>query len=358
MRYRYFLLIAALLPGALFALMEAGMTTQARALPVVALLERTDVVAYSPGWYLAAAAVPVAAFILIALLIPGSSRGASAFWSSLVATGILGICFLFLFHYGASNLAGWWWPHSKFEQLLFWLVQVISASYTLTEMPNANLGVHAAGFVFGVGLLEELVKVIPVLVLLSKGKTQSPGAIALAGLGSGIGFGFSEAILYASQSYDPAASPLIIYVVRFVTCVFGHGFFTAAVALSVYRRSPNWYGRDWFRPACSVLAAVFPVAVLHGLYDALALHGFELLAVAIDIVAFAWFAYQFEHAEASTQASFWHLEQVVARTTTKGPSTTPSASKPKTDRYGTPITAKQKKYLDPRRIQQERRSWK
>jgi RsiW-degrading membrane proteinase PrsW (M82 family) len=112
-------------------------------------------------------------------------------------------------------------------------------------------------FIFGVGLREELCKLLLFLPLLPALKRRGSRIEAMtAGALVGLGFAAEENIGYFSELAPGVA------LARFLTANFMHMALTALIALSVYDASR---GRSTPRDAFNV---IFPLAIgIHGLYD-------------------------------------------------------------------------------------------
>jgi RsiW-degrading membrane proteinase PrsW (M82 family) len=85
--------------------------------------------------------------------------------------------------------------------LIFILVDLfkipsIHPLYAFTK-PNMGFISHLIGYIFGVGVFEEFVKLLPVFLLLRKSKEPLiPQTVVFYGLISGIGFGVFEGVIY------------------------------------------------------------------------------------------------------------------------------------------------------------------
>lgn len=87
------------------------------------------------------------------------------------------------------------------QLLIIVLVQIVQVPsihplYRFTE-PSCNVLSRLVGFVFGVGVFEEFVKLFPVYLILRKSKEPlKPQTVVFYGLISGIGFGVFEGVIY------------------------------------------------------------------------------------------------------------------------------------------------------------------
>lgn len=203
-----------------------------------------------------------------------------------VFTGIAGIGLLF----AIQHLAG--------TNGLGVVGRFIAYAYGLTNTsPFSSPLLTFIGYTFGVGLLEELVKALPVIFLLTTGRIHHWRAACLVGLASGIGFGVSEGIWYHESVYNQpafdfatfqfvATEPVgfTTYLGRFVTCTGSHAILAAIGALILYRRFRDGRGLN----PIEVLWALFGVMCLHGLYNSFLSYDHPLAAIGVDVVQFLW----------------------------------------------------------------------
>ncbi len=141
----------------------------------------------------------------------------------------------------------------------------ISELYSLTKNPNFLL--QLTGFVFGVGLLEETVKAIPLLLILQRAKEPYiPQSLVFYGLMSGIAFGVFEGVQYQMTvnielDYSNA---FFMNVARLTSLPFLHAIWAgvAGYFLAFAKLYPK------YRLSLYFLAIAIP-AVIHGLYDVL-----------------------------------------------------------------------------------------
>jgi RsiW-degrading membrane proteinase PrsW (M82 family) len=135
--------------------------------------------------------------------------------------------------------------------------------YAFTESPNILLRV--VGFILGVGVLEEVVKAIPLVVILHRAKAPYiPRSMVFYGLMSGIAFGVFEGIHYQMKvnvelDYSNA---FFMNVARLTSLPFLHAIWAgmAGYFLAFAHLYPK------YRLSLYFLAIAIP-AVIHGLYD-------------------------------------------------------------------------------------------
>jgi RsiW-degrading membrane proteinase PrsW (M82 family) len=211
------------------------------------------------------------------------------------ATG--GICLLLGVQFLATAM-----PLARFRirgiiGLLFLLLALIGASYSLANDPDTGLLLSFLGFTAGVGFCEEVCKAIPLLVYYRERNKQSWRGAFLWGLASGVGFGVAEGIMY-SQSFYNGVQGWDIYVVRFVSCVALHAVWSGSVGISINQRQEVWqqeHEEGWGAFLGYLLAVLQLVAipmVLHGLYDTLLKKDMNLAALATAAASFGYLAWQ------------------------------------------------------------------
>lgn len=148
---------------------------------------------------------------------------------------------------------------------LFWDVlglPNLNPFYLFTDMA---FPFSAIGYILGVGLTEEFVKLIPLLIICFRAKSpQIPQTIVYYGFISGIAFGVFEGVQYqmtinAEQEYDVA---YFLNILRLTSLPFIHAVWCsiAGYFISFAFLYPK------YRIALYFLALVIPT-LLHGLYD-------------------------------------------------------------------------------------------
>lgn len=149
--------------------------------------------------------------------------------------------------------------------LIFGTLNKLNFFYIFTEMP---FPLNTVGYILGVGVTEELVKMTPLLLLVQR--TREPlltQTLVFYGLMSGIAFGVFEGVLYQTEVNIQAdyTTAFILNIARLTCLPFLHavwcgicGYFVAAAHLYPRYRNALW-----------TLALAIP-AILHGLYDAFA----------------------------------------------------------------------------------------
>jgi RsiW-degrading membrane proteinase PrsW (M82 family) len=241
---------------------------------------------------IAAAAAFMAAIRL--LFEPGEST-----WPQLLATMLItataGVVSLLMFQWIAEFSQGWWVRGRSIVVVVFYIVKFIGFSYRAALDPENGFLLSMLGFTFGVGLCEELVKVIPAIGLLKEDKKLDWRAPCALGLVSGVGFGVAEGIMYSSQMYNGVAFG-DIYVVRFISCVALHAVWAASASIFAAERIASQQAEEFGELVLNALIAIAVPAVLHGLYDTLLkrdMPGYALVAAA---ASFVWLIFVIERA--------------------------------------------------------------
>lgn len=154
------------------------------------------------------------------------------------------------------------------------------------HLPKSPFPVNLPMFVLGVGFTEELAKMIPLIVILSRAKEpQVPQTMVFYGLISGIAFGVYEGVDYqirenAKHDYDVA---FYLNILRVTALPFLHACWSgiAGYFLAFAKLYPK------YRISLYFLTISIP-AIIHGLYDSLVsidgLAIFALFAVLIGLM--------------------------------------------------------------------------
>lgn len=209
-------------------------------------------------------------------------------------TGTVGIVLLLVLQVVAAFAASLH-IHCRGIVVLFMLiVKFIGLMYYYALSQDSSFWASFYGFTLGVGLCEELCKLIPVIWYLQNNHGATWKGACLVGLASGIGFGVSEGVMYSHSFYNGDAS-WEIYVVRFVSCVALHAAWTAAIACTMYRRSD--LGGGEFGELMTAIAIWIGLPVLlHGLYDTLLTHQYHGLALLTAGATIGWMSWSVERA--------------------------------------------------------------
>ncbi len=122
---------------------------------------------------------------------------------------------------------------------------------------------------FEVGIIEEFVKILGVLVIARRRGHDSELDGLLLGAAAGMGFAALESMGYAFvaliQSGGSLSTTVIVMLIRGLFSPLGHGTWTAILVGVMFRESRDGH----FRINRAVIGAYLTVVVLHGLWDGL-----------------------------------------------------------------------------------------
>ena len=122
---------------------------------------------------------------------------------------------------------------------------------------------------FGVGLIEEFVKVLGILVIARRLGHDSEMDGLLLGVAAGMGFAALESNGYAFSAFLRSGGSLTITVfvtlLRGILSPIGHGTWTAILTSVLFRESKDGH----YRINLKVIGAYLGVSILHGLWDGL-----------------------------------------------------------------------------------------
>ena len=217
-------------------------------------------------------------------------------WSSLTKPDFRGVAYLFAIYFATTwGLVIWLFVRPErigivdiVRVSLFTSITGVFVAYLLAQMPilsqlndashASNFLQRALGFFLGVGLVEELVKAIPLFWIFIR--NREPGTvreITYLGCVSGFAFGVSEAVyfsLFYAQTVAHGRIPLGVYVVvqlcRLITLPLLHAVFAgiAAQFIALGVETPS-------RRRALIVAGIAIAAFLHGAYDLFGSIGLE-----------------------------------------------------------------------------------
>jgi protease PrsW len=170
---------------------------------------------------------------------------------------------------------------TQFTALILVNAQVVpplSFLYALTK--SENIISQIVGFVFGVGVTEEIIKAIPIYYILKKSTVPLfPQTAVLYGLLSGIGFGVLEGVDYQTSTNTTLeySQAFFMNIARLTSLPFLHAIWCG---ISSYFLSFSFLYPK-FRKGLMVLSVMIP-ATLHGLYD---VFGWSLIGLAICVLS-------------------------------------------------------------------------
>jgi RsiW-degrading membrane proteinase PrsW (M82 family) len=210
--------------------------------------------------------------------------GSSVFTFYAIALYFSIIWALFYYSFFATNQISIFKLVSVFfltQLIIFILIDLlnITSYHPLYPLTNANRSIFSQfiGYTFGVGVFEELIKLLPVFLVLRNAKEpQIPQTVVLYGLISGIGFGVYEGVVYQltvnkELNYE---NSFFMNIARLTCLPFLHSIWSG---ISSYFLSFSFlYPKN--RQAMWFLAILIP-ALLHGLYDTL---GWSLLGLFVS----------------------------------------------------------------------------
>lgn len=145
---------------------------------------------------------------------------------------------------------------------------IISYLYSLSDSPN--IVARLLGFVFGVGVIEETCKALPLLIFLYRKKDYRPLTFAYVGAVSGFAFGVKEAVgyshMYAAGLANDGIQALGLYItvqlLRLISLPLLHGCWSGIVGYFV-----GLANRHQTAPRALIVTGLAVSIVLHGLYD-------------------------------------------------------------------------------------------
>jgi RsiW-degrading membrane proteinase PrsW (M82 family) len=123
--------------------------------------------------------------------------------------------------------------------------------------------------VMEIGLIEEFVKILGILVIARRMRRDSELNGLILGAAAGMGFAALESTGYAFNAFlisgGSLSAAVIVTLIRGLLSPVGHGTWSAILAGVLFRES----GPKHFRLNLKVVGAFLTVAVLHGLWDGL-----------------------------------------------------------------------------------------
>lgn len=216
-----------------------------------------------------------------------------------LATGTVGIFLLLAFQFLAFIFAGRIFIPRNIVGLVIFVISLIGLSYHFALDPEVSFIPSFFGFVFGVGLCEELVKAIPIVIYLKNAEHTRWRVAMLVGLASGIGFGVSEGVSYSGDMYNGLVGPST-YLVRFLSCVALHSIWAGSVGLLMHADQEVLFEDFDFATVGMFIVKYLSVAmVLHGLYDVLLKQGLPWAALLVALASFGWLAFLVHRSEGS-----------------------------------------------------------
>lgn len=240
---------------------------------------------FSPKWMRDRALIILALvgmFPSVLMFIPLSSWG-TFYCISLYFSIIWGLFFYYIFKTPQVSI--------KTTVTIFFLEQLfVFVAWDIFGLPNLNLfyklldksfPLSAVGYILGVGITEELAKMLPLLIITARAKEpQIPQTLVFYGLMSGIAFGVFEGVEYqlGMNSTLDYTNSFFHNIARLTSLPFMHSIWCgiAGYFIAFAKLYPK------YRLSLYTLALFVP-AILHGLYDTLVGQNFILAIAAIGI---------------------------------------------------------------------------
>lgn len=182
---------------------------------------------------------------------------------------------------------------------VLWKIPPFSVLYSMTD-PAKDLVSHLIGFTLGVGVIEELTKAAPVLVLAyGMNRVEKPLDGIFYGALSGLGFGIAEGIQYIVAT----EANVVMVLIRITTLPFMHALWAGTVGYFIGLAQVNKT-----RGAALVVMGYAVSVVTHGTYDAFG------GPVALAIAAFTYLLFSAYIARSQQMvAELAHAEQAATR---------------------------------------------
>ena len=207
----------------------------------------------------------------------------SFYFISLYFSVIWGLFFYYIFKTSQVSLKTTIWLFFLEQAFVFfaWGVGLpkINPFYSFTQLV---FPLDAIGYIFGVGITEELAKLIPLLIISSRAKQPLiPQTLVFYGLMCGIAFGVHEGVDYQlriNSNFEYTES-FILNISRLTSLPFMHAIWCgiAGYFISFAKLYPK------YRASLYTLALCVP-ALLHGIYDSLAGNNVITTILSISIV--------------------------------------------------------------------------
>jgi RsiW-degrading membrane proteinase PrsW (M82 family)/predicted RNA-binding Zn-ribbon protein involved in translation (DUF1610 family) len=232
-------------------------------------------------------------FILIVQ--PMGTSTSKQLWAVGVFTGTIGILLLLIIQVIAivsMRVGGF---GCAFLPIVI-LLKLIGFSYWAALNPNNGFVLSMLGFTFGVGLMEEFFKALPLYWHYRRSATLDVRGAVVWGLATGIGFGVSEGISYCSSYYN-GLSGGGVYVVRFVSCVALHAVWSATAAILIWKRQESLQSLErWYHWLGPIFATLWISMLLHAFYDTCLKKEHGVASLVCALISFALFFFLYDRA--------------------------------------------------------------
>lgn len=231
-------------------------------------------------------------FILIVQ--PMGNSTSRQLWAVGIFTGTIGIFMLLVVQVAAvvaSALEG-----GGALLLIIIPLKFVGWSYEAAMDPENSFVASMLGFTFGVGLMEEFFKALPLYWHFKRSASLDVRGAVVWGLATGIGFGVSEGVSYCGSFYN-GVSGGGTYVVRFSSCVALHAVWSATAAILVWKRQELLQGLErWYQWIPPVFATLWISMILHGFYDTCLKKDQGIAALGSALLSFAVFFWTYDRA--------------------------------------------------------------
>jgi RsiW-degrading membrane proteinase PrsW (M82 family) len=206
-----------------------------------------------------------------------------------------GAAFLFTLIFGATTLLQFTElavaaaaSDASWQDNPLWLVKGVGAAYeTAVAAPREDAGLADFAQILGgnlasVGLCEECLKLLPVVVALASGYLVSRRGIVFLGAMSGLAFGTAEGLWILLDGSAEMTPPFSMAIMRLIGCPMGHAALTALGARLLFLLAASSHGKGVWRTALLGLLVALVMAVPHSFYNtflALGMPGFAGLTM-------------------------------------------------------------------------------
>lgn len=233
-------------------------------------------------------------FILI--IQPMGNSTSKQLWAVGVFTGTVGILMLLVVQVAAFISTAVTGVGGCAIMLFIFALKFIGYSYRAALDPGNGFIASMLGFTFGVGLMEEFFKALPLYWHFRKSATLDVRGAVVWGLATGIGFGVSEGISYCRNFYN-GISGGGMYVVRFSSCVALHAVWSATAAILIWRRQNSLQGLErWYQWIPTMISTLWISMALHGFYDTCLKKSYGAASLAGALLSFALFFWLYDRA--------------------------------------------------------------
>jgi hypothetical protein len=237
--------------------------------------------------WIAAAFTAVLFWLFILVVQPMGTATSGQLWFAGVFTGTVGILLLLGIQVVSFGL-------TSTGCILMLPFAFITFSYLAALLPDVGFWLSFAGFLAGVGFLEELLKAALLYWHFRHVRTLDVRGAVVWGLAAGIGFGVSEGVAYSADFYNGLHGGGV-YVVRFITVVALHAVWTGLAALLIWRFQDRVrHLGGWYRVFPLWACTIGPSILLHALYDTAAKKNLAIPTLAAALASFALFFWLYD----------------------------------------------------------------